>query len=67
MFDQFFESVIFLKSLMSFFVTLILKVDSPLELGDFRLVSFIRSLYKFVAKVLVARLRVVMDKLISPN
>lgn len=65
MFDQFFESVIFLKSLMSFFVTLILKVDSPLELGDFRLVSFIRSLYKLVARVFASTLARVMNSPIS--
>lgn len=63
MFNQFFENSILPKSLASFFVALILKVDSPLDLSDFR--PFISYIYKFVAKVLVTRLTWVMDSLIS--
>lgn len=51
----------------SFFVTLVLKVDSPFHLGDFRSISLVGSLYKTIFKVLVARLSSVIDKLISSN
>lgn len=60
MFDHFYLNVMLLKSLMSFFVTFILKVECPLELGDFRFMSILGSLYKLVVKVLVVRLDGVM-------
>lgn len=60
MFDQFYLNVVLLKSLMSFFVAFILKVECPLEFGDFRFMSLLGSLFKLVAKVLVVRLDGVM-------
>lgn len=55
------------RSCSSFFVTLIPKVDSPSHLGDFIHISLVGSLYKILAKVFVATLSGVMDKLISPT
>lgn len=48
-------------------MTLIHKVDSPLELGNFRPIYLMKSLYKLVAKLLVVRLVIVMGKIISPT
>jgi len=67
MFNQFFHSVTLPKCFVSYFITLIPKVTSPIRLGDFRPISLLGSLYKLVAKVLAGRLAPVMDKLISSN
>lgn len=48
-------------------MNLVMKFDSPSVLGDLWYISIIRYLYKLVAKVLVARLAKIMDKLIFPN
>ncbi|WJX68716.1 hypothetical protein P8452_53059 [Trifolium repens] len=62
MFDQFHGNACLPKGIMSYFLTLILKVHSPQALGDFRPISLLGCLYKLVAKVLAARLaRVVGD------
>lgn len=55
------------RSFTSFFPTLIPKIDSLSQLGDFRPISLVESLYKIIFKILVARLTSVMDKLISHN
>lgn len=65
MFDQFCVNDMFLRSLMSCFFALIPKVESPLELNDFRPICQLDSLYKFVANVLILRVDGVMGKLIS--
>jgi len=41
------------KGINSTFITLISKVDSPQQLGDFRSIFFDRCMYKFLAEVLV--------------
>ncbi|MCI28890.1 cysteine-rich receptor-like protein kinase, partial [Trifolium medium] len=41
MFDQFFSSANLPRSFSSYFITLIPKVDSPLKIGDFRLISLV--------------------------
>lgn len=43
MFDQFFQNVVLFKSLTSFFVVFIPKVESPLYLGDFGHISLLGS------------------------
>lgn len=53
------------KSLASFFIALILKVESPLELGNFRPIFILCFLYKSVAKVLAARIVGFIKNLIS--
>jgi hypothetical protein len=55
------------KSMLSFFVTLIPKVSSPLELKDFRPISLLGSLYKLLAKVLARRLAGIMNSIISSS
>jgi hypothetical protein len=51
--------------MLSYFVTLIPKVNSPFSLGDFRPISLLGSLYKLIAKVLASRLAKVMNSLIA--
>lgn len=48
-------------------MTLIHKVDSPSQMRDFQPISFVGSLYKLLAKLLVGRLIDFMEKLISYN
>jgi hypothetical protein len=67
MFDQFHGIGVLPKSLLSYFVALIPKVNSPLGLGDFRPISLLRCLYMLVAKVLAARLAKVMNSLVASN
>jgi hypothetical protein len=67
MFEQFFDNATLPQNFSSCFVTVIPKVDSPLQLGDFRPISLTGSLYKLVEKVLVGRLAVVMGKIILSN
>lgn len=67
MFEQFYKNATLPISLLSYFATLISKVDSPLLLGKFRPIFLIGSLYKLVVNVLDTRLRFVMNTLISPN
>jgi hypothetical protein len=54
------------KAITSSFLTLIPKKDMPQSLNDFRPISLIGSLYKILAKVLAARLKEVIGKLIDP-
>jgi hypothetical protein len=67
LFDQFHGNATLPKSFLSYFVTLIPKVNSPFVLEDFRPISLLGSMYKLVAKVLTVRLSKVMDSLISSN
>jgi len=67
MFDQFHVNEVIPKSMLSFFVTLIPKVSSPLELKDFRPISLLGCLYKLLAKVLARRLAGVMNSIISSS
>lgn len=67
MFDQFFQFVNLPCSFSSYFATLILKIDSFAQLGDFRPISLVGSLYDILTKVLQARLSGVIDKLIFLN
>jgi hypothetical protein len=67
MFDQFHGNSCFPKSFLSYFVTLIPKVNSPYSLSGFRPISLLGCLYKLIAKVLAKRLAKVMDSVISSN
>jgi hypothetical protein len=67
MFDQFHGNACLPKSLLSYFVALIPKVNSPFSLTDFRPISLLGCLYKLIAKVLAKRLDKVMDPIIASN
>ena len=65
MFDEFHANEVLPKCMLAFFVTLIPKVSSPMELKDFRPIYLLGSLYKLLAKVLARRLAGVMNSIIS--
>lgn len=48
-------------------ITLIPKVSHPLNLGDFKLIFLVGSLYKIMAKLLETRLKSIIGGLISNN
>ena len=47
-------------------ITLIPKIPNPNSFKHFRLISLCNVVYKIIAKILVARLRSLLHKLISP-
>ncbi|WJX43736.1 hypothetical protein P8452_30798 [Trifolium repens] len=65
LFDQFHGNECIPQCLMSYFITLVPKVKSPQCLGDFRPISLLGCIYKLLAKVLAARLALVLDPIIS--
>jgi hypothetical protein len=67
MFDQFHGNENLPKPMLAYFVALIPKINSPLELKDYRPISLLGCLYKLLAKVLARRLARVMDPIISQN
>jgi hypothetical protein len=67
MFDQFHANESLPRSMLAYFMTLIPKVSSLLELKDFRPISLLGSLYKLLAKVLARRLSSVINAIISQS
>ncbi|MCI30618.1 transposon TX1 putative protein, partial [Trifolium medium] len=65
MFEQFHGKPRLPKCFSSYFVTLIPKVKSPFDLNEYRPISLFRCLYKLVAKVLAARLALVMNSIVA--
>lgn len=65
MFDQFHVNETLPQSFLSYFVTLIPKIKSPLSLKDYRPIYLLGSLYKLLSKVLALRLLKVMNSIIS--
>ncbi|KAL2246943.1 UNVERIFIED_CONTAM: hypothetical protein Sindi_2546600 [Sesamum indicum] len=63
---DFFHTGRILKQINTTLLALIPKVHSPMNVGDFRPISCCIVLYKIIAKLLVQRLSVILDKLISP-
>ncbi|TYG88300.1 hypothetical protein ES288_A12G011200v1 [Gossypium darwinii] len=53
------------RSINCSFIALILKMENPSEIADFRPICLVSSLYKIVAKILSRRLRVVIGGLVS--
>lgn len=53
------------RGINSSFIALILKIDNPQKLNDFRPISFVGSLYKILAKVLANRLCSVIGSVVS--
>ncbi|KAL2247960.1 UNVERIFIED_CONTAM: hypothetical protein Sindi_2648300 [Sesamum indicum] len=63
---DFFHTGRILKQINTTLLALIPKVHSPMNVGDFCPISCCNVLYKIIAKLLVQRLSVILDKLISP-
>ena len=66
-FRQFHESGSFVRSLNATFLVSIPKKGEAEDLKDFRLISLVGGLYKWLTKVLANRLKVVLAKLISTS
>jgi len=64
-FDPFHAKEIVPRGLLAYFVTRIPKINSPMELKDFRLVSLLGCTNKLLSKVLSRRLAKFMDLIIS--
>ena len=62
----FFHSGSLLKSLNQTFLTLIPKVNFPVDVSHFRPISLCNVIYKIISKILVFRLKPFMDMLITP-
>ena len=62
----FFHSGSLLKSLNQTFLTLIPKVQFPDDVSQFRPMSLCNVVYKIISKIMVDRLKPLMDKLITP-
>ena len=66
-FKQFHESGSFVRSLNATFLVLIPKKRGVEDLKDFRPISLVGGLYKWLTKVLANRLKVVLAKVISTS
>ncbi|KAL0313359.1 UNVERIFIED_CONTAM: hypothetical protein Sradi_5735200 [Sesamum radiatum] len=64
---EFFSTGRLLKQVNATLISLIPKVSTPTVVGEFRPISCCNVLYKVITKVLVQRMRSILDKLISPS
>ncbi|KAL0416338.1 UNVERIFIED_CONTAM: hypothetical protein Slati_3465700 [Sesamum latifolium] len=64
---EFFRTGRLLKQVNSTLISLIPKVNTPTVVAEFRPISCCNVLYKIITKVIVQRMRGVLDKLISPS
>jgi hypothetical protein len=62
----FFISGFMLQSLNHTFITLIPKIPTPEKVSQFRPISLCNVTYKIIAKILVNRLKPIMDSIITP-
>ncbi|KAH1040320.1 hypothetical protein J1N35_042063 [Gossypium stocksii] len=63
--SEFFTTEKLEKSINSSFITLIPKVENPIEISNFRPICLVSSLYKIVSKVLSRRLREIVREVVS--
>ena len=63
---EFFRTGRMLKEINHTFITLISKNDNPSLTSHYRPISLCSTFYKTIAKVLVNRMRPLLDRLISP-
>lgn len=64
--QEFFTNGELLHNLSATNITMILKVDNPSKVSQFRPISFCNIIYKLISKILMERLKLVLPKLISP-
>ncbi|KAL0373036.1 UNVERIFIED_CONTAM: hypothetical protein Scaly_0985200 [Sesamum calycinum] len=64
---DFFTTGCLLKQLNATLLTLIPKVRTPHSVADFRPISCCNVIYKVITKILVSRIREILDLLISPS
>jgi hypothetical protein len=64
-FHEFHSTAILPKAITASFLTLVPKNDHPQSLSEYRPICLVSSLYKLLSKVLAARLKIVMGKVIS--
>jgi len=61
-----FHTCFFYRALSDTLISLILKVEPPTTYKQFRLISLCNIVYKIITKVLVHRLRPILDTIIGP-
>ena len=64
---DFFSSGKLLKEFNHTFITLIPKTDNPETTSQFRPISLCNAFYKIVAKIMVNRLRPLLERIIHPT
>ncbi|KAL2235456.1 UNVERIFIED_CONTAM: hypothetical protein Sindi_1277800 [Sesamum indicum] len=63
---DFFSTEKLLKQINSTILALLPKVHTPMSVNDFRPISCCNVLYKIIAKLLVQKISVLLDKIVSP-
>lgn len=64
--SDFFKSGKLLKRTKNTFIVLIPKTNLPTKPSDYRFIFFTNELYKIIARIIAARLKPVMEKIINP-
>ncbi|XP_058725811.1 uncharacterized protein LOC131597115 [Vicia villosa] len=65
--NDFHDKGTLVKSITSSFLALIPKNNNPQNLGEYRPICLVGSIYKIISKILAARLKEVIDTLVSNN
>lgn len=64
--NDFWASGTLLKGCNVAFIALIAKIENPRGLKEYRPISMVGSIYKIISKLLVSRLKLVMNDIIGP-